>query len=93
MTRERILQTAQAIVNQKVSQYNDAADLGPLLKELQVTLTRFCDSFCDWVIMGENRFRLDLQEVEAGHVNINVILLFPLEGDIDVDLQAEVADE
>lgn len=92
MEKDRIIQTAQAVVNQKVSNYNATGNIGPLLQDLQRTLTVFCNSFCDWLIMGENRFRLDV-DAEGDYVQINVILMFPLEGDIDVEFTTEVSDE
>ena len=89
MKNERILELAQEIVNQKVAKYSKD-DLGPLLRDLQPTLSKFCDSFCDWLLMEACRFSFVVDEGPGDTLDFRVFLYFPLPSDVAFDTTIEV---
>lgn len=92
MEYDQIVDLAQKIVNQKVAKYSKD-ELGPLLRELQSTLSKFCDSFCDWLLMESCRFSLIVDEGPGDALDLRVLLYFPLPSDTPIDVILEVDPE
>lgn len=90
MEYERIVELAQAIVNQKVANYSKD-ELGPLLRDLQATLSKFCDSFCDWLLMERCRFSFIVDEGPGDSLDLRVLLYFPLPSDALINIDMEIS--
>lgn len=90
MENSQVVSIAQAILSQKVAKYSQD-EIGDLLVDLQRTFTRFCDSFCDWLLMESPRFSLFAEPGPHDAINLRVVLHFP-PPESETELEASAGD-